>query len=469
MDHRIHGDHLCRPCLHQLVSVVRVLTLGAGTVGHWIADMLCRRRHDVTIVDSDADRVREINSELDVRAIEGNAAQSTILFQADVCSADICLAVTGDDEANVVAASMAKALGARRSIARVYAPAYRDSSTFDYQSHFGIDGLLSLEQLSAFELARAIRNPDAIPLEHFARGHLEVYETDVESKAAAVDQKLRDLKMPGSVRVGSIERDGEMWLASGEDEFHVGDRVSLIGVPGEVNRSRRLFSSSTKRSKRQSVMIAGGGEIGFHIARALPATDYRITLLEHDADRCEHLAKLLPETTVVHANANRRSVLEDEGGGAVDYFVACTGIDESNIMAGVEARELGARHVMAVVGRPDYANVVGKLGIDYVVSERDVGARQILGFLNQGAVISRSQLPNGKIGVYELEVVEGARVVGAMLAELPLAGRCLIAAMQRDSFVRMPTAEDRLKPGDIVVALIDQEHTHDCLALFERG
>ena len=445
---------------------MRVLTLGAGTVGHWIADMLCRRRHDVTVIDIDPERVRQINSELDVRAIEGSASQSTVLFQADVCSADICLAVTGDDEANVVAASMAKALGARRSLARVYAPAFRDSSTFDYQSHFGIDALLSLEQLSAFELARAIRNPDAIPLEHFARGHLEVYEMEVEAKSQATDHRLRDLKLPGSVRIGSIERDNDMWLASGEDEIHVGDRVSLIGVPSEVNRSRTLFASNVKRTKRQSVLIAGGGEIGFHIARALPTSDYRITLLEHDADRCEHLAKLLPEMTVVHANANRRSVLEDEGGGSADYFVACTGSDENNIMACVEARELGSRRVLAVVGRPDYANVVGKLGIDRVVSERDVGARQILGFLNQGAVISQSRLPNGKIAVYELEIVEGARVAGETLADLPLGGRCLITAIQRDSYIRVPTAGDKLEPGDIVVALIDQDHITECLALF---
>ncbi len=431
--------------------------------------MLCRRRHDVTVVDLDPDRVRSINSELDVRAIQGSASQSTVLFQADVCSADICLAVTGDDEVNVVAASMAKALGARRSIARVYAPAFRDSSTFDYQTHFGIDSLLSLEQLSAFELARAIRNPDAIPLEHFARGHLEVYEVEVEPKSAAIDHRLRDLTMPGSVRIGSIERDGDMWLASGEDEIHSGDRVSLIGVPSEVIKSRDLFTTSTRRSKRQSVLIAGGGEIGFHIARALPIADYRITILDSDPDRCEELAKWLPEMTVVHANANRRSVLEDEGGGSADYFVACTGSDENNIMAGVEARELGSQHVMAVVGRPDYANVVGKLGIDHVVSERDVGARQILGFLNEGAVISHRRLPNGKIGVFELEVVEGARVTGSTLAELPFAGRCLVTAIQRDSFVRVPTASDQLQPGDIIVALIDQQYTTECLALFNRA
>ncbi|TWU57948.1 Trk system potassium transporter TrkA [Rubripirellula reticaptiva] len=445
---------------------MRVLTLGAGTVGRWVADMLCRQRHSVTVVDHNPENVRRINSELDVRAIEGSASRSTVLFQADVCAADMVLAVTGDDEVNIVAASMSKALGARRSIARVYAPAFRDLSTFDYQRHFNIDSLLSLEQLSAFELARAIRNPDAIPLEHFARGQLEVYELEVNSKSSAVDHKLRDLKLPASIRIGSISRDGRMWIASGEDEIHAGDRVSLIGTPDTVAKTREIFVSKTEDKAKQRVMIAGGGETGYHLADSLSRRDYRIVMLERDPDRCSHIAKILPNVTVVHANANRRSIMEDEGAGKVDYFVACTGSDESNIMAGVEARELGAARVMCVVGRPDYANVVGKLGIDRAVSERDVAARQIMGFLNEGAIISQTRLPNGTIGVFELEVTEGSRVTQASLAELPLAGKCLIAAIHRDGFVRVPTASDQLKTGDVVVALIDQAATDDSLQLF---
>jgi trk system potassium uptake protein TrkA len=445
---------------------MRVLTLGAGTVGRWVADMLCRRGHSVTVVDTDPEHVRRINSELDVRAIVGSASRSTVLFQADVCAADMCLAVTGDDEVNIVAASMAKALGARRSMARVYAPAFRDLSTFDYQQHFNIDSLLSLEQLSAFELARAIRNPDAIPLEHFARGQLEVYELEVAEKSPSAGYKLRDLKIPGNIRIGSIAREGRMWIASGEDELHGGDRVSLIGTPEAVAKARTMFISGKEKIAKQTVMIAGGGETGYHLADSLSRRDFRIVMLDRDADRCDQLAKQLPQVTIVHANANRRSVLEDEGGGTVDYFVACTGSDESNIMAGVEARELGAARVMCIVGRPDYANVVGKLGIDLAVSERDVTARQILGYLNEGAIISQSRLPNGAIGIYELEVSADTRVTQASLAELPLAGRCLIAAIQRDGFVRVPQADDRLNAGDVVVALIDQTHTEASLALF---
>lgn len=446
---------------------MRILTLGAGTVGRWVADLLCRKGHSVTVVDISPEKVRRINSELDVRALVGSASQSTVLFQAEVLSADVCLAVTGNDEVNLVAASMAKALGARRSIARVFAPAFSDLSTFDYKTHFGIDSILSLEQLLAFELARTIRNPDAIPLEHFARGQLEAYEFDIDSNAEAAGKKLSELKFYGNARVGSIVREGRMWIASGKDELHVGDRVTLVGMPENVTKTRSAFFKKEGKIAVKRVMIAGVGETGFHLACLLDPAAYRITVLERDESRCRDLIKVLPEhVTLVHANANRRSVLEDEGGGTVDYFIAATGSDESNIMACVEARELGASRVMAVVGRPDYANVVGKLGIDSAVSKRDVVARQILGYLNEGAVISRKLLPNGHIGLYELEILAGSRVSKATLAELPLAGRCLINAVQSGGFIRVPSADEKLEAGDIVVALIDQESVDQILALF---
>ena len=168
----------------------------------------------------------------------------------------------------------------------------------------------------------------------------------------------------------------------------------------------------------------------------------------------------------MHANANRRAILEDEGAGSVDYFVACTGRDESNIMAGVEAREMGARRVLCVVGRSDYANVVGKLGIDVAVSERDAAGRQILGFLNEGAVISFHELP-GNVGLYELEIQDASEVTGKTLAELPLSGRCLIAAVHRDGYVRVPAADETLQTGDVAVALVDLSCKETLLGLFE--
>ena len=158
---------------------MNIVILGAGNVGKIIAEMLCQHEHVVTIVDRDPDVVRRINEELDCRALLGSASQSSIMFQAGIINADVCLAVTGSDETNIVAASMAKSMGARRAIARIYAPVFHDLSTFDYQGHFGIDRMLSLEHLCALELARSIRTPGSLVIEQFTRGDLQVQELTI--------------------------------------------------------------------------------------------------------------------------------------------------------------------------------------------------------------------------------------------------------------------------------------------------
>ena len=161
--------------------------------------------------------------------------------------------------------------------------------------------------------------------------------------------------------------------------------------------------------------------------------------------------------------------MEEERVSATDFFVTCTGDDESNIMAGVEAKELGARKVLSVVGRPDYANIMGKIGIDFAVSEHQVMAKQILGLLNEGNIISRYLMPNGRIGIYELEVEPDSEAVTKNLADLTLPDPCLIAALMRDRYSRVPEAGDKLLAGDIVVAFIDESVVDQTIPLFQTS
>ena len=289
---------------------MRVLTLGGGTVGTWIAELLGRFRHDVIVVDTDADNVRRINNDLDVKAIQGSASQSSVLFQAGVMGCDICLAVTGIDEVNLVSASMAKAMGVRRSVARVYAPVFRDLSTFDYQRHFGIDRLLSLEHLTAMELARSIRNPESISLEHFVRGQLEVADIEVTRTSTSLNKPLKQLQLSPHVRLGIIKRKAKTWIASASDEIQLGDSISLMGRPEEVEELKKTFTSG--QPKRQHIVIAGGGETGYHLAKALDEQRQRVLLLEADPQRCDYLASHLDRATVVCADATRKLTLEEE-------------------------------------------------------------------------------------------------------------------------------------------------------------
>jgi len=444
---------------------MRIVVLGGGTVGTSIADLLCRHRHSVTVVENDVEHARRINNELDVRVIQGSASESSVLFQADVLGADLCLAVTGYDEANIVGGSMAKAMGARRTVARVYAPVFRDLSTFDYQQHFGIDRLLSMEHLSAMELARGVRNPGSVVVENFARGQLEVLELVVGEKTTVLDTPLRSLELPRGVRIGSIYREGKMWIPGAHDIITLGDRVTLIGRHEDLDDVRDIFQKSA--GPKQGIVIAGGGETGYHLARTLEGQRFDVMLMEANPDRCQFLANHLKHSTVVQADATRRAILEEERVGTADVFVTCTGDDENNIMAGVEAREIGTKTIMAIVQRPDYANVVGKLGIDRVVSPRDVIAKQVLGFLNTGSVVSRTLLPGGAISAMEVEVNEEVPATKKTLANLDLPEQCLIAAVVRSEYVSVPGADDQLKAGDTVIALVESSATDATLQLFE--
>ena len=444
---------------------MQIVVLGAGTVGTSIASELCQHGHSVTVVDQNALHIGRVNAELDVRAITGSAAQSSVLFQAGILGADLCLAVTGDDEVNLVAASMAKAMGARRAVARVYAPVFRDLSTFDYQRHFNIDRLVSIEHLSAMELARAIRHPGAVAVENFARGELEIQDLAIQEATESVGIPLRELKLPTGVRIGSIHRDGRMAIAGADDAMAVGDRVTLIGMRENIDDVRELFQ--TQMPPKQSIVIAGGGETGYHLARVLETGRFDVLLMERDRARCEFLATHLKNTTVVNADAQRRAALEEERAGSADVFVACAGDDEDNIMACVEARELGAKTIMCVVGRPDYANVVGKLGIDHTVSPREVVAKEVLSFLNTGVVISRAPLaPGAPIEIMEIEVLPGSAATADTLAVLPLPDHCLIAAVIRESYVMVPGADDRFQAGDTVVALVEKSAIAGLVKIF---
>ena len=444
---------------------MRIVVLGAGTVGNSIASLLCLYRHSVTVVDCDAEKVRQLNETLDVRGITGSASQSSVLFQAGVGSADLCLAVTGNDDVNIVAGSMSKAMGSKRAVARVYAPVFRDLSTFDYQRHFGIDRLLSLEQLTALELARNIRHPGSVAVENLARGELEVHEVVVSEAGKSVGKQLKTLGLPVGVRLGSIHRDGKTWIAGAEDLIDVGDRLTIIGKREHIDSVKELFCPDA--NAKVGVVIAGGGETGYHLASALEGQRFGVVLMEIDRERCDYLASHLKDTVVVNGDATRRANLEEERVGSADVFVSCIGEDEDNILAAVEAKDIGAKSAMALVGRPDYAHVVGKLGIDQVVSPREVVAKQVLGYLMTGPVVSKTPLGDvGELSVLEIDVLPDTEVTEHVLASLKLPSQCLIAAVIREGFAKVPGGDDRLLPGDTVIALVADSVIDPTIALF---
>ncbi|HAA52311.1 MAG TPA: Trk system potassium transporter TrkA [Planctomycetaceae bacterium] len=443
---------------------MNIVILGAGTVGTSIARALCARHHNVCVVDQSKSALSEIQDRLDVHTVRGNASDPITLFQAGVASATLCLALTSSDEVNIVSASIAREMGAERSVSRIHHPSYLDTTTFNIADHFGLARLISLENLTALALAREIRVPGLLALENLAQGAVEVQEVAVQEDANATGRRLHELDFPGETLVGLITNSERTVIASADDVVSIGDRVTLIGRLGELDSVRQIFEH--KPPPRQHVVIAGGGEIGFSLARVLEhRRHFHVTLIETDEERCEWLAEQLDTSTVLNADATRRSQLEEARVGTASVFVACTGHDADNIVCGVEANEMGCPRILSVVRRPDYSDVLAKVGIGQSVSPREVLAEEILAILQSGPVISRREISDGGAVVVELEVGEGAEITRAPLKELPLT-RGLIATIVRSPAIWVPGGDDQLKAGDSAIVLVQSDSADEVQQLF---
>lgn len=442
---------------------MNVVVLGAGTVGQTVAELLCSRGVNVCVVDEQPDVLRRVEEKLDVQTVCGSAFDVAKLFQAGIQLADLCLAVTSRDEVNLVSASIAREMGASRSVARVFNPIFRDHSTFDYQRHFNIDRLISLEYLTALELAKHIRSTSILAVESFVRGGVEVQGIHVGKKAKAVNVPLRELKLPNTVRVGLINSGDESIIPGATDCVRSGDYVTLIGAHGELEKVTARFED--RSSEKTRVVIAGGGEIGLNLARILERTPCRVTILENDADRCDFIAERLPRCTVLHADVKIRADLEEARVGKADVFVASTGRDEENIVCGVEAKELGCKRLLTIVRSPDYANVLERLGIDVAVSPREAMARQIVGLVAKGPVRECSPISGDAAEVWEVEVFKDVPATQVPLRELALP-QCLVAAIEREKYVKVPNADDQLQAGDTAVLLVQKTAQAEVLKLF---
>lgn len=445
---------------------MNIVILGAGTVGTSIAEILCAENFNVSLVDASREALDEAEERLDVLTVCGSACDAITLFQAGVQSAELCLCVTNHDEANLVGASIAKSMGARRSVARIFNPGYRDTSTFDYRRHFRVDRLLSLEYLTALEVAKGVRTQGLLAVENFARGGVEVQEIAVQDASKAVGVPLKELKISRGVRIGLVAGTRRTIIPGADDVIESGDHVTLIGNADAIEDVKKLFEH--KPPQKLNVVIAGGGEIGYNLARLLQIGRFNTILMEEDASRCEYLARRLEGTTVLKADATKRSEMEEARVGRADVFVAATGRDEDNIVSGVEAKELGCARIISVVRRPDYGNVLEKLGIDLAVSPREVMAQQILGMVEAGPIVARSQISGGVAEVWEMEVNENVPITEAPLKDLVLP-QALIVAIEREGYVRVPGADDQLQVGDTAVVLTQAASADQTRALFERS
>ncbi len=435
---------------------MNIIIVGAGEIGRHLALSLSLESHSITVIEYHAQLAQELEDQLDARILNSDGTEVESLIEAGVAECELFLALTSNNSANIVSSSLAKKMGATKVICRVHPGLQREEWLFDYRGHFGIDHLFSSERLSAIELAKFIRNPDCLAVEEVARGRIELQQVRV-ADLSDVDQKpLKELKLPERTRIAAVSRQGQHFVPKADDALAAGDVVTVFGEPRKLRTlSDRLQNGKGEREALR-VVIFGGGEYGLSLAQMLESWEFRVRIFEKDPHRARSLADKLANTTVINADGMVLSQLEEEQLGDADFFVACSGSDEDNVMTCLQANPLGAKNCLTLIHRADYADAISGSGKHFgmlaAVSPRDATRRELERFITSDQFHTVKKLDAGE--VIETTVKKGSIAAGHMVEEVEWPEGCVLVARMQGTHADVPSPKDVLSPGDTIYAMV---------------
>ena len=454
---------------------MKILVLGAGQVGRTAAQALSREEaNEVTVVDVNEEVLRELQDRFDVRTVVGNAALPTVLEAAGAAEAEIIVALTSSDEVNLVACDVAFTLfRTPTKIARIRAAEYASRPELFRPGGLSVDVIISPEQLVTEYVERLIHHPGTLQVLDFADGKVRLVGVHTRRGGLLVGHPLRELAkhLPNmELRVVAIYRDGRALEPEGDTVIAEGDEVFFLAARDDIRRAMAEMRHGDDPARR--VMIAGGGHIGYRLAKTLEKTN-QVKLIERDARRARKISELLEHAIVLHGDAADEELLIEENIDSVDVFAAMTNSEEANILSAMLARRLGAGKVMALINKPSYTELVESGSIDIAVSPQTITIGSLLAHVRRGDVVRVHALRRGAAEAIEA-IVHGdersSRVAGRMVSEIPLPEGASIGALVRGDAVIMAHHDTVVRADDhVILFLADRRHLEAVEKLFLRA
>lgn len=426
-----------------------VVVIGLGEVGRHLLRVLREENHDVVAVDSRPEAVAYAEEHFDVASLVGYGASQDVLDKAGVARSDLVVAITDNDEVNLIAALASKQLGAKYAVARAQGNEWAQWTEGIRYGLLGVDVVINPRILVAQELARIARSYGASDVIDLAQDRVELVQI-VLGDSKVLSRPLSTLDLPDSTLVAAVVRDGELFIPGGADVLLKGDRIYLIGRPKGVLAAERLFSR--ERAARR-VCIVGGGVIGAALANDLQEQGATVLVIERALDRAEQISAQYPGIQVVHGDGTDGPLLQQEEVGTYDFFAAVTEKEEINLIAALLARRVGCKRTAAVVNRADYVSIYRQLGIDIVLSPRTVASDEILRLSRGGRLHSLTVLEDGQAEVVELTASPNCRAVSKPIHRIDLPRGCLLAAIVHGDQVTIPRGNDVVQPEDRVILM----------------
>ena len=452
---------------------MNIIILGAGQVGGTLAENLAGEDNNITIVDTDAECLRELQARLDVRTLVGAASYPNVLRDAGAHDADMLIAVTSSDEANMIACQVAYTLfQVPTKIARIRASSYHDYPELFAKEAACVDVLISPEQLVTDYVEQLIEYPGALQVLDFAEGNLKLVVMRPYYGGALVGKTLAALTeyMPEGVetRVAAIYRGNRSIPLMGSTVLEVGDEVFFLAASSHI----RDIMGALRRleNPHRRIIIAGGGNIGCRLAQCLE-NKYQVKIIEHNQQQSLRISEELNKTTVLLGDASDKELLVDENIEYTDVFCAMTNDDEINIMSCLQAKRLGARRVMALIKRAAYAELIEGSDIDIAISPQLATIGSILSHIRRGDIVKVHSLRRGAAEAIEA-IAHGdehtSKVVGRQIEKIKLPPDTTIGAIVRNGAVLIPHHDTFIKAEDhVILFLADKKRIHQVERLFQ--
>ena len=452
---------------------MKIVILGAGHVGTSMAEILSLEANDVTLIDRNANQLEGLQDQLDIRTIVGNGPHPGILEQAGIEDADLLLAVTDQDEVNMAACQIAYSLyRTPKKIARIRATEYLTHPEIFCNESIPIDFIISPEQIITQQILALIENPGALQVVEFAGGRIQLVGVRAYFGGPLVGHELRDLRkhLPMiNTRAAAVYRRDRPIIPMGETIIEPDDEVFFIAAKAHIREVMSELRSVETPGRR--VILAGAGNIGLRLARTLEDNGYRVKLIERNPDRIREVANLLEKTVVLHGDAADRELLWQENIDQTEVFCALTNADEANILSGMLAKRLGAKHAIALVTRSAYVDLIESSVLDVAISPQLATVGALLTHIRRGDMAAIHSLRRGAAEAIEA-VAHGdsatSQVVGRRIDEIALPPGTTLGALMRGDDVIIAKGSTVIEAEDhVIIFVIDKQRIPEVERLFQ--
>ncbi len=434
---------------------MRILIAGGGQAASLVAARLIREGNEVVLVEQSLERCHQLEEVLDAKVIHGNAASIRVLREADIRTADMLIALTSEDQINVLVCLIASVESdVKFKVARIRTHEVNDWRRILRKAGLHIDLIIHPETEIADRILRVVRLPGVSDVIDFAEGRVKLFGMNIEEKSWVSHKTVEDLDRAGPPKnslIALIFRGQQVIVPHGAEVLNPGDHVYIVTTAEELESVCQFMGLQTQESLDR-VYIVGGKQVGIRVAELLEPQGVAVKLFERDIGRCEKIAQILRKTVVLHADGTDESILAEENVRGAGAFLAMTDDDEDNIIACLLARKLGAKKVVALINRLNYLPMAQRLGINTTVSPRLAAVDRILQFVRKGRVLSVTTFREEEAEAIELIAAEGSKYVGRSLRDIRFPRGAIVGAIARpNGEVVVPRGEGTIQAGDRVI------------------